>query len=458
MKEKLEGTKPRRRDRAEHAPPSPGLLVAYAPKGALQGDRFPTNGSGSVGRVRASTVCARDSSVSRSHLQFYVRGGRAYVEDYNSTNGTYVDGCKVAGQAEMGEGAVIRAGGLLLVFHHDLGPFLAEPEPDTHGIVGRFHAARLVEEIEEAVHSGRNLLVTGPSGCGKELAARAVAELAGRPLTVQNAARFASDQEAKTSLFGVGPKVFSDVKEREGYIAEAHGGVLFLDEAHVLPEPVQKALLRVIEDGRLSRIGETKEREVDVRFVLATNDPGPSRGLAPDLYNRLREVSIPPLSRRRADIPSIFLHLLARELDRAGLDLDAEDLLNEYHHEALILDGFERDNVRGLADVAERIATRIASGAEPGVAVKEVYARRYAAEYPSSPRGDLSAETPRTTYEVPLPSYADDEAMALVAAAYERNGGIAAAIKRDLARQGHELSERRIRRLLDEMGLPRLKR
>jgi len=429
--------------------------VAYAPEGAVEGDRFPTTGSGSVGRVRASTVISRDSSVSRSHFQFYVRDGIAYVQDYNSTNGTFVDGRRVAGEVEMGEQAVIRAGRLLLVFHHDLRPFLRDAAADTYGIVGRFHAALLVEEIAEAVRSGRNLLVSGPSGCGKELAARAVAGMAGRPLTVQNAARFASDQEAKTSLFGVGPKVFSDVKARDGYIAEAHGGVLFLDEAHVLPEPVQKALLRVIEDGRLARIGETAEREVDVRFVLATNDPGPSRGLAPDLMNRLREVAIPSLARRRADIPSIFRFLLESELDKAGLDLHAADQLNEYHYEALILDGFERDNVRGLADVAERISTRIAGGAEPGVAVKEVYARRYAAEYPSSPPGDLSAEPPRTTYEVPLPSYLEADDKALVAAAHERHGGNVSAIKRYLARRGRDLSRRRIGKLLDEMGLPR---
>jgi DNA-binding NtrC family response regulator len=255
----------------------------------------------------------------------------------------------------------------------------------------------------------------------------------------------------------VGPKVFSDVRARDGYIAEAHGGVLFLDEAHVLPEPVQKALLRVIEDGRLARIGETKEREVDVRFVLASNEPGPGRGLAPDLYNRLREVSVPRLAHRRADIPSIFRHLLEQEIDRAGLDLDAEELLNEYHYEALILDGFEMDNVRGLNDVAERIATRIASGAEPGVAVKEVYARRYAVDYPASSEPEPS-EPPRTTGEVPLPEYLDQYDRALIAEAYERLGGNAAAIKRYAARKGRDISERRVRRLLDELGLPRNRR
>jgi DNA-binding NtrC family response regulator len=403
-------------------------------------------------------VCANDNSVSRSHFQFWVKGGRAFVQDYDSTNGTYVDGKRVQGEAEMGDQAVIRAGRLLLVFHRDLGPFLDRGEADTHGIAGRFHAALLVEEVTEAVRSGRNLLLSGPSGCGKELTARAVAGIAGRRLTVQNAARFSSADEAMTTLFGAGQGVFTDVKERDGYIARAHGGVLFLDEAHVLPERVQKALLRVVEDGVLSRIGETDEREVDVRFVLASNEPGPTRGLAEDLLNRLREVRVPPLADRRADIPSIFRHLIERQLDQADLDIDVDQLLNEYHHEALILDGFERKNVRGLGDIAERIATRIASGTEPAVAVREVFAKRYAAKYPAASQDKLAIEPPRTTYEVPRPDYLDADDKTLVMAAFERQGGNAAAIKRDLRRQGYEISERRVRRLLDELGLPRVKR
>jgi transcriptional regulator with AAA-type ATPase domain len=261
-----------------------------------------------------------------------------------------------------------------------------------------------------------------------------------------------------TTLFGVGPDVFTGVKERDGYIARADGGVLFLDEAHVLHGRVQKALLRIIEDGRLSRIGESEEREVDVKFVLASNEPGEARGLAEDLLNRLREVGVPPLAQRRADIPSIFCHLFARELEKAGLDLNVDQLLNEYHHEALILDGFTRNNVRGLGDIAERIATRIASGTEPAVAVREYFAKRYAAKYPASSQDELAVEPPRTTYEVPRPDYLGADDKTLVAAAFQRQGGNAAAIKRDLDRQGHELSRRRIRKLLDELGLPRIKR
>jgi pSer/pThr/pTyr-binding forkhead associated (FHA) protein len=436
MADELQGTKPRKRDLDEPEPPLPGLLVAHAPRGAVAGDRFPTEGSGSLGRVRASTVRAQDNSVSRSHFQFWVRGGRAYIQDYGSTNGTFVDGQRAGRETEMADQAVIRAGRLVLVFHHDLRPFLDRDEIDTHGIAGRFHAPLLVEEIDEAVRSGRNLLLSGPSGSG----------------------RFSSADEAMTTLFGAGQGVFTDVKERDGYIARADGGVLFLDEAHVLPERVQKALLRVVEDGRLARIGETDEREVDVRFVLASNEPGPTRGLAEDLLNRLREVRVPPLADRRADIPSIFRHLIERQLDQADLDIDVDQLLNEYHHEALILDGFERKNVRGLGDIAERIATRIASGTEPAVAVREVFAKRYAAKYPAASQDKLAIEPPRTTYEVPRPDYLDADDKTLVMAAFERQGGNAAAIKRDLRRQGYEISERRVRRLLDELGLPRIKR
>ena len=128
-------------------------------------------------------------------------------------------------------------------------------------MAGNFHVGPLLLSLQQAAVSGRHVLLAGPSGAGKELCAQALAIMMGagrKPLslTAHNAARFTSEEEAASTLFGIGSKVFSNVDPRPGVVEQAHGGALFLDEIHNLPERVQRSLLRVIEDGLLSRIGQ----------------------------------------------------------------------------------------------------------------------------------------------------------------------------------------------------------
>ncbi len=443
---------------ATGAKPEPVVLVAHAPSIAAGADRIAIGDSIVIGREKGSDLQIMDANTSRNHLSItsYKRGCK--IEDLGSKNGTYLNGKLIKKAKKLPDRAIIRAGNTILVFLSDGGDILSFRETDNFGIAGRFHTAVLARKLLEGTMSGRSLLLAGPSGTGKELAAQAFAEITGKKLVIQNAARFSSQEEAAATLFGVGQKVFSNVEARPGYIEKADKGVLFLDEAHNLPKRVQKSLLRVIEDRELAHIGETQTTPVDVRFVFASNEPPPSFSLARDLLARLRVVTIPPLTDRPADIPSIFDHVLEKALERTGSPAGPVlSLLTASHYESLMLDGFKEDNVRGLIDIADRIATRIASGTEPSEAIFEIFSERYKTEYPSFEEAEYD-EMGKATAEIRRPVDATEDIYMIVEDAYHNHGGNVSAIERELREKGINYSRRKISRILDKIALPRAKK
>ena len=362
---------------------TPGLLMAHFPTGACSVDRCVITSPFSIGRHENNALCVQDEKISGEHCRISKDKRGYWLEDLGSTNGTFLDGEQVYGPKPLKDISVIRIGATVMVFHRKANLLLAPSPSERYELLGPFHADPLVQLLKEAARSKRHLLLAGPSGVGKELAARTVAAIAGEggpalKVTAHNAARFASEDEATTTLFGVGSRVFTNVESRPGLIETATDGVLFLDEIHNLPSRVQRSLLRVMEDGITSRIGETAEHAVSVRFVFASNAPAPEYGLAPDLLARLRVVSIPTLEERVADIPRIFKVLLSRALERCGLEpRTVVPLLGGDHFEAICLDGFVADNVRGLIDLADRIVTRIDTGVAPQEAVLTIFADRF---------------------------------------------------------------------------------
>jgi len=189
-------------------------------------------------------------------------------------------------------------------------------EPDLHGIVGESPAAwRLRDRIAWAAASREHTLILGPSGSGKELAARAIHASSARargPFIARNAATI------PPSLFDA--ELFGNVKgypgpgvpERPGLVGAAQGGTLFLDELGELPETSQSHLLRLLDEGgEYHPLGASSAKRSNLRVLGATNrDPACLKhDLAARLIGRL---TVPGLDERRDDIPLLVRHLLRR--------------------------------------------------------------------------------------------------------------------------------------------------
>ncbi len=203
------------------------------------------------------------------------------------------------------------------------------------------------------------VLVMGESGVGKELVAKAIhnrSSRRGRPFVPINCGAI-PEPLLESELFGHKRGAFTDAThDRRGLFEEAHGGTLFLDEIGELPQSLQVKLLRVLEDGRIRRLGDTKDTEVDVRIVAATHRDLLTETKAgrfrEDLFYRLNvlPILVPPLRERREDIPLLIDHFVARNNTRlgteiAGVDNEARRLLYEYAWPG---------NVRELENTIER--------------------------------------------------------------------------------------------------------
>lgn len=234
------------------------------------------------------------------------------------------------------------------------------------GLVGQAPAFRRVIELARRVAaSDVTVLVRGESGTGKERVARLLHALSARhrgPFVPLNCAAV-PETLLEAELFGIERGVATGVAARAGKFELASGGTLFLDEVGDLTPHLQAKLLRVVQEREVERVGGRQSLRVDVRLVAATNrdvEAMMERGeFREDLYYRLRvvELELPPLRRRREDIPLLatyFVRLHAQRLGRGGLRLSrgALDLL------------LERDfpgNVRELENLVEA-AVALADG------------------------------------------------------------------------------------------------
>ena len=170
--------------------------------------------------------------------------------------------------------------------------------------------------LKRVAPTGSRVLITGPAGVGKEIAARMIhnwSPRAGSPFIVLSAAMM-SPERVEEELFGSEQNGVA----RPGLLEQAHGGTLFLDEIADMPITTQAKILRVLTDQSYTRVGGQRPVKVDVRVLSAT-----SRNLADeidagrfreDLFYRLNvvPVRIPPLRERREDIPELVAHFLAR--------------------------------------------------------------------------------------------------------------------------------------------------
>ena len=203
------------------------------------------------------------------------------------------------------------------------------------GIVGASPAMlRIFDQVERVAPSPTTVLVTGETGTGKELVARAIhrrSPRAERLFVAVNCAAIPSEL-LEAELFGVTKGAFTGAtKDRPGKFELADGGTLFLDEIGDMPLAMQAKLLRALQEGTIERLGGSAPRVVNVRTITATH-----RDLSvlvrdnqfrADLYYRLAvfPIAIPPLRERREDIPALARHAVERFARRAGRTIALSD-------------------------------------------------------------------------------------------------------------------------------------
>jgi len=194
-------------------------------------------------------------------------------------------------------------------------------------ILGNSPAILAVRDmIARVAPTNATVLITGETGTGKELVARAIhksSHRAQKPFIPVNCAAF-TETLLESELFGHEKGAFTGAdRMRQGLFEAAHEGTLFLDEAGEMSPATQAKLLRVLTDGKILRVGSTKPRDVDVRVLVATHRDLEERArqgtFRQDLYYRLAVVpiSLPPLRNRREDIPGLsefFCGAVSREL------------------------------------------------------------------------------------------------------------------------------------------------
>ena len=203
---------------------------------------------------------------------------------------------------------------------------------DFNDMVGRTPAMLLLhEQIAQVGMTDSTVLVTGETGTGKELVARAVHSRSRRrsgPLVTVNCGAL-SPTLVESELFGHERGAFTGATSvRIGRFELADRGTLFLDEVGELPEEMQVKLLRVLQTGEVERLGSTRTRRVDVRLIAATNrvltDAVAHGRFRSDLYYRLHvfPILVPPLRERREDIPLLVAYLAERKSKVVGKTID----------------------------------------------------------------------------------------------------------------------------------------
>jgi DNA-binding NtrC family response regulator len=214
--------------------------------------------------------------------------------------------------------------------------------------------------IRKAAPSDITVLIEGESGSGKELAAQlihALSHRAPKPLCAVNCAAIAQNLIA-SELFGHEHGSFTGAtRNHRGYFERASGGTLFLDEITEMPLDLQSNLLRVLETGRILRVGGSEEITIDVRIIAATNRPAQEavhKGcLREDLYYRLNgfPIRIPPLRERGDEIIALAQHFLAL----ANADHGSAKYLSPAAEQALLAYAWP-GNVRELRNTMTRAA------------------------------------------------------------------------------------------------------
>ncbi|MFC7393474.1 sigma-54 interaction domain-containing protein [Scopulibacillus cellulosilyticus] len=211
-------------------------------------------------------------------------------------------------------------------------------------IIGESEAiSEVIDEAKRATRTSSSVLLVGETGTGKELFAQSIHNGSNRsqaPFISQNCAAI-PDSLIESLLFGTKKGAFTGAVDSPGLFEQANGGTLLLDEINSLNPGLQAKLLRVIQDKTVRRVGDTKDKEVDVRIIATINeDPveAISNGhLRKDLYYRLSVVTlfIPPLKDRKEDIELLVEHFIEKyntlfQMNVTGVSGEVKQLLFQH--------------------------------------------------------------------------------------------------------------------------------
>ena len=310
-----------------------------------------------------------DTLLSRRHARITRVAGDAYVlQDLGSTNGTWLDGIRIASGAQqtLKPGSAFLLGGQVFVFRRVSRDELAAMREDLAHPFGPVPTlspamAMLARKLRRLAAANVDLLLAGETGVGKEIHAEAIHRASGRkgPFLTINCAAI-PENLVEGELFGYAKGAHSTAEQaKQGLLEQADGGTLFLDEIGEMAQSAQTKLLRFLQSRQVMSLGTTRARVLDVRVVAATNRPvaqdADDPGLRYDLAARLgpAPLMIPPLRDRAEDI-GLLTDFLAK--DRLGFVPEA--------YLALFLHSW-KGNVRELEKVVT-VAQVLANG-EPHV-------------------------------------------------------------------------------------------
>ncbi len=336
-------------------------------------------------RIKAANVSSEVAVITGyAAVQTAVEAMREGAADYVSKPFT-PDELKMAVQKLVDRSALIRENILL---RQEL-----EARQGFEGILGDSRPMMQVFSVVKRVAPTQGtVLITGESGTGKELVARAIHQLSPRrahPFLACDCSALAPSL-LESELFGHVKGSFSGaVASKKGLFEVAGGGTLFLDEISNIDLETQGKLLRVLESRRVKKVGDTEEREVDIRLIGATNrdlnEMVRRQQFREDLYYRLNVVplQLPPLRERKGDIPGLAVSFLARfrrenAVKLEGFSPEAMKLLEDYSWPG---------NVRELKNVVERLAILCDA--------TRVEARHIPVELRQGPSGSTTAPLPR---------------------------------------------------------------
>ena len=334
-----------------------------------------------IGADPSNHLVLSDPHVSRFHCRILADDRGYRLVDAGSANGTFVAGVRVR-DVYLPEPARIEVGETTLSVSTGETEHEIELSPEEHfgQSIGRSLPMReLFALARRAAHSSATVLVSGETGTGKDLLARAIHDhsaRAARPFLVFDCGAVAPTL-IESALFGHLRGSFTGAEsDRAGVFERAHGGTLFLDEIGELELSLQPKLLRALESGMVMRIGSTEPVRVDVRIIAATNrdlrGEVDANRFRSDLFYRLAVIllEVPPLRERREDIPLLAAHFLQGVIAR-----DSGDAERLRAHMDSVFGGLARyawpGNVRELRNVIERAVAL----ADPGELGKDVFSR-----------------------------------------------------------------------------------